>query len=49
MNRSYNNSAQSPKVKYLAAYSKGRELSRKRYCVTPAVSEWGSYGICMQF
>ena len=26
MNRSYDNSAKSPKVKYSAAYSKGREL-----------------------
>ena len=26
MNRSYDNSAQSPKLKYSAAYSKGREL-----------------------
>ena len=36
MNRSYDNSAQSPKVKYSVAYSMEREFSEKRYCDSPA-------------
>ena len=31
--------AKVPQVRYSAAYPTGRELSEKRYCDTPAVSE----------
>ena len=39
MNRSYDSSAQSPKVKCSAAYSMGREFGEKHYCAIRTVLE----------